>query len=120
MQVMKSPLSFRHSLRQLAGRGVIESELDDGALYILLHALKSVSWALLFRDLSDFSMVHDSKILQWKESLRKAFDSWLQHTGRLYSDRSLSTANPVDMPVYWIGTPFAYMGERNVSDKGLK
>ena len=116
---MEQCSSFRHGLRQLAGRGIVEPELDDGALYILLHALMSVSWALLFRDLSDFSMVHDSKISQWKESLRKAFDSWQDYTGRLYNERSIGASNPVNMPVYWIGTPFAYMGEQHANDKGL-
>ena len=101
---------IRSSLRDLAGRGVINAVLDDQALFILLHALMSISWALLFRDLSDFSMVHESKILQWKDNLRKAFETWRERASALFEERRQVARSPVDMPIYWVGIPFAYMG----------
>lgn len=95
--------TFRNALRDLAGRGVITPSLNIQSLWILLHGLISVSWTLLWRDLGDLSMVHESKITQWKESLRRAFGIWRQHM------REIGEGG--DSHIYWAGIPFAYLGE---------
>lgn len=69
-------MSFRDALRLLVGKGQIVPELNDFSLWIMLHGLISICWTLLWRDLGDLSMVHESKITGWKDSLRLAFGSW--------------------------------------------
>ncbi|WVQ85772.1 hypothetical protein IAT38_007939 [Cryptococcus sp. DSM 104549] len=100
--------TFRHSLRELIGRGNILSNLTDTSLWILLHGLISVSWSLLWRDMGDLSMVHDSKVGAWKDSMRRAFDKWRGEV----SDRLALKANrdALDTQVYWVGIPFAQLG----------
>jgi hypothetical protein len=105
-----TPLTFRTSLRDLAGRGIVASTLDAQALWILLHGLVSISWTLLWRDLADLSMVHESKIVQWKDSLRQAFGAWIQHLMTMWSNRRVEVEDTALEQLYWFGIPFAHLG----------
>ncbi|KAK6909640.1 hypothetical protein I203_103661 [Kwoniella mangroviensis CBS 8507] len=109
------PPSFRSLLRDLAGRGYIAPGLTKLVLWILLHGLHCVQWTLLWRDLGDLSMVHVSKITNWKDSCRKAFDTW-----RTYVDDNFGMSNPSlkatpllsrpEHPMLSAGIPFSHLG----------
>jgi hypothetical protein len=95
--------SFRNALRELAGRGTVPPNLNDQSLWILIHGLINVSWTLLWRDLGELSMVHENKITGWKDSLRRAFKTWVGHVeGR---------AAVCEESLYTVGIPFAQLGE---------
>lgn len=107
--------SFRNALRDLTSRGQIAAELDYQCLWILLHGLISVSWTLLWRDLGDLSMVHESKITSWKESLRQGFGVWESHTEALRlrrhtQDCQAGSNKDEDDQLYWAGRPFSRLG----------
>lgn len=94
--------SFRNALRELAGRGTVPPNLNDQSLWILIHGLINVSWTLLWRDLGELSMVHENKITGWKDSLRRAFKTWVGHVeGR---------AAVCEEALYTVGIPFAQLG----------
>lgn len=94
--------SFRNALRELAGRGQVPANLNDQSLWILIHGLINVSWTLLWRDLGELSMVHENKITGWKDSLRRAFKTWVGHVeGR---------AAVCEEALYTVGIPFAQLG----------
>ena len=96
----------------MAGSGLVSNGLSNDCLWILLHALISVSWTLYFRDLGDLSMVNDGKILQWKSHLSAAFTAWVHHL----EAKSLSLM-PEDFD--WIGPCFAHLGEKLVYAKEM-
>lgn len=104
----RHPPSFRNALRELAGRGVVPDNLSEISLWILLHGLVSVSWTLLWRDLGDLSMIHESSIAHWKSSLKRAFASWRSHISRA----TAMSGHPLDRHIYLAGIPFAHLGER--------
>lgn len=95
--------TFRDALRDLAGRGLIRDDASLDMRWILLHGLISVSWTLLWRDLGDLSMVGDSKITQWKESLKKGFTVWTQR-----EEQALSLGT--DVAVHQAGMAFGHLG----------
>lgn len=101
--------SFRTSLRELAGRGLVDRSLDHQALWIILHGLVSVSWTLLWRDLGDLAMTHESKIVQWKDSLRRAFVVWVEDVEKSWS--ASQSKEPALEQLYWFGVPFARLGK---------
>jgi hypothetical protein len=112
LQQTIEPPSFRNALRELAGRGVISPDLTEGSLWILLHGLISVSWTLLWRDLGELSMIHDSTITRWKDSLRRAFLVWRNRVRKVVEGETTNGAVP-DLPdnqVSWNGVIFAYLG----------
>ncbi len=102
----RHPPSFRNALRELAGRGVVPENLSEVSLWILLHGLISVSWTLLWRDLGDLSMIHESSISHWKTSLKRAFAAWRMYIARNHA----SSGHPLDRHIYWAGIPFAHLG----------
>lgn len=85
--------------------------MSDIHLWILLHGLISVSWTLLWRDLGDLSMVHEGKVTLWKDSLRRAFGAFCDHTQAMFSSRMAESGAPLDAHMYWTGIPFAHLGE---------
>lgn len=102
-------LSLRNALRDLLGKEVVTTTEDFG-LWILLHGLLSVSWALLFRDLGALSMIGEEKIHSWKHSLSHGFQIWRTHVGRLYHDRIEGGANRFDMMIFSAGIPLCHLG----------
>ncbi|KAL7422065.1 hypothetical protein Q5752_003840 [Cryptotrichosporon argae] len=101
--------TFRNSLRQIVSRGTIPPNTNEAAMWILLHGLLSVSWTLLWRDLGDLSFVVQSKIPHWKDSLRRAFESWRDEVTRLFARQTLAGKDGVDSHIYWAGIPFAHL-----------
>lgn len=99
--------SFRNALRELAGLGVVPVGLSDFAMWILLHGVVSVSWTLLWRDLSDLSMVPESKITSWKDSLYRGSRSWRVSMQERMTAAIASGGLSVTSPFYWVGLPFA-------------
>ncbi|WVW85934.1 hypothetical protein I302_107972 [Kwoniella bestiolae CBS 10118] len=109
------PPSFRNLLRDLAGRGYIAPGLTKLVLWILLHGLHCVQWTLLWRDLGDLSMVHVSKITNWKDSCRKAFDIWRVYVDDNFgiakaSPLAMSIASTAEHPMLSAGIPFSHLG----------
>ena len=105
--------SFRNALRDLAGRGGLAPHLSEISLWVLLHGLISVSWTLLWRDLGDLSMVHESKITGWKDSLRRAFESWIGHVMGM-AGATTAAGNELALSVFWSGVPYAHLGEPKI------
>lgn len=52
-------------------------------------------------------MVGDSKISQWKDSLKRAFTVWTEH-------EETQTPEPKDAAVHQAGITFGYLGEQIV------
>lgn len=102
--------SFRNALRDIISRGAVASPTSEFRLWILLHGLVSVSWTLLWRDLGDLSMIPESRVNQWKDSLRRAFVVVRDCLANLFVRRKAASPAPIDMHVYWAGIPFAHLG----------
>ncbi|WRT70414.1 uncharacterized protein IL334_007412 [Kwoniella shivajii] len=100
------PPSFRHALRELAGRGSIAPNLTNFSLWILLHGLHCVQWTLLWRDLGDLSMVHVSKITSWKDCLRGSFEAWRNHVEDTIRPQMLT----LEHPMFSAAIPFSHLG----------
>ncbi|KII88342.1 hypothetical protein PLICRDRAFT_175941 [Plicaturopsis crispa FD-325 SS-3] len=97
--------SFLSALRSLATHGTISRELPNFSATILLNGLVSVSWALLWRDLADLSMVQDARIIGWKDSIFRALTVW-QH---FVQERPRSSDS--DRSFYQAGLPFCFLGK---------
>ena len=111
--------SFRTALRSLAGAGTVAPGLHEDCLWILVHALISVSYTLYFRDLGALSMVHDSKITEWKTHLSTAFNVWVSHVQALQLQNAAASKDGRDNPVHWVGTCFSHLGRPTVLNRLL-
>ncbi|ORY77984.1 fungal-specific transcription factor domain-domain-containing protein [Leucosporidium creatinivorum] len=108
LQYEKPQPSFRDALRDLATNGAIDPATPSFSAWILVHGLVSISWTLLWRDLADLSMVQESRIATWKDSLRGGFSSWLRWASQQRAARLPPTET--DSAVYWAGVPFCLLG----------
>jgi hypothetical protein len=68
------------------------------------------SWTLLWRDLADLSMVHESKITGWKDSLRGAFTHWRHTSASNMLSRTGEGSDPLEISSYWAGLPLCNLG----------
>ena len=98
--------SFRQALLELASRGKILKGLSQQSLNILPHAIISVGWALIWRDLSALLMVPESKVTQSRSSLMTSLQTWVDHVGANLEEPLLG-----DSPCDVSGIPMAYMGD---------
>ncbi|KAM0746959.1 hypothetical protein T439DRAFT_383596 [Meredithblackwellia eburnea MCA 4105] len=104
----KEQPSFRNALRNLSTNGIIDPDISAFNAWILLHGCISVSWTLLWRDLADLSMVNESRIGGWKNSLRAGFSAWHQFISTTKESRL--TPSRSDNALYWTGVPFCLLG----------
>lgn len=67
---------------------------------LTLCSFRALSWTLLWRDLGDLSMVHESKITGWKDTLRLSFGFWRDFVSKVRFSNACSLAEQVADQVY--------------------
>jgi hypothetical protein len=108
LRATKERPTYRKALREFAGRGRLVPNLDSQSLWILLHSTISISWTIVSRDVSELMFVTESKVTQWKASLRHAFHLWEKHIETMNAER-----RDIELercPLFVAGKTFAHMG----------